>query len=166
MKRYAVGCVEKCHGLDGQLRIRSFSGEYGHLAGLKKITAMKGGVEKILHIEEMRVCAGFALVHFSGLQTREQAEVLCGFELWVDQSEACPLADDEYHVADLCRCRVLVGDAEAGSVVGIMETPASLLLEVRRSDGVIRLVPFVAAHIASVDVEAGIIRLKADWILE
>jgi 16S rRNA processing protein RimM len=166
MKQYAVGVVEKCHGLDGFLRVRSLSGEYGHFQGFKLVTARKDGQELKLELEAIRVSEQFALVKFRGMDSRERAQALAGWELWVEEKDACPLGADEFRIAELCKCRLQCGGKDLGAVTGVLDTAASPLLEVKLLDGSVRMVPFVKEHVESVDAAGGVIVLRSEWILE
>jgi 16S rRNA processing protein RimM len=161
----AVAFVMSAHGVKGEMRIRSFSGSFGHLEKLAAVIARKGGVEKRFAVESTRRRDPDMLMKLAGVDTREAAQELAGFELWVGRESAAPLGAGEYYAADLCGCRLYFGEREIGTVSGLLDTGAAELLEVVRTDGTKALVPFVDHFIGEVDVAAGRIMLKEEYIL-
>ena len=51
MERLAVGAVRAAHGTAGEVRVKSFSGETGHLLRLAEVTLRRGEVERTVAIE-------------------------------------------------------------------------------------------------------------------
>ena len=84
----------------------------------------RGGVERAVAIEVGPPALPDVLVKFAGVDDREAAQVLAGWELWVDRSRAAPLAAGEYYAADLCRLRRLRrGRAGGGGDRGLRDRP-------------------------------------------
>jgi 16S rRNA processing protein RimM len=105
------------------------------------------------------------LVRFSGIDTREKAQALAGFELWVEREHAAPLAEGEFYAADLCKCSLYYGEQLIGTVRSVVDAGPNQLLEVARAEGKTLLVPFIDHFIAEVDVEGGRISLREDYIV-
>jgi 16S rRNA processing protein RimM len=160
MELLAVGVVRAAHGTRGEVRVRSFSGETGHLLRLDEVRLRRGGVERTAAVEAARPGSPDVLVKFAGVDDRDAAQALAGWELWVDRSRAAPLAEGEYYAVDLCRCGVYVDGQRMGEVTGVCETGHAPLLEVRRSDGRTVMVPFTDHFVGEVDVAAGRVALR------
>lgn len=92
------------------------------------------------------------LVRFEGIDTRDQAMLLRG-PLYVEAGEARTLDRDEFWHDDLVGCKVVVGDAEVGTVSGVLTGPVQDLLQVDTERGE-RLVPLVKEIVTSIDTEA------------
>ncbi len=161
----AVGLIASTHGIGGELRVRSLSGQIGHLLCLRSVLLRKGDVEKPVDFEWVRRQDPGVIVKVEGLDTPEKARSLVGSEIWVPRAAAAPLGADEYYAADLCRCRLWFGDQEVGVVRSVWEGGPSQLLEVVGAKGRTFLVPFSEHFIGDVDIGAGMIRLKEDEIL-
>ena len=99
----AVGVIASTHGVNGELKVRSFSGEAGHLVGLREVILRKGAVEKTATFLHVRPHGQAVIVQVPGLETPEKARALVGWEIWVPMALAAPLARDEYYAADLSR---------------------------------------------------------------
>ncbi len=165
MDLLAVGVIRAAHGVGGEVRARSFSGSVEGLLKLRRAVARKGGVEMPLAIIASRSRPPDVLLRVAGVDTREKALRLVGFELWAGREDAAPLAAGEYYEADLCRCRLFFADELIGSVRAVVETGAAPLLEVSRPGGGSVLVPFVDHFIGDVDVAGERISLREDYVV-
>jgi 16S rRNA processing protein RimM len=165
MERMAVGAVSAAHGTSGEVRVKSFSGETDHLLRLREVALRRFGVERTVAVEACRPAPPDVLVKFAGVDDREAAQALTGWELWVDRSRAAPLAEGEYYAVDLCRCGVFVGAERVGAVRAVCETGHAPLLEVRTGDGRTVMVPFTDHFVGEVDVAAGRVELRDDEVV-
>ncbi|MCX7031376.1 MAG: ribosome maturation factor RimM [Spirochaetes bacterium] len=165
MERLAVGVVRTAHGTAGEVRVRSYSGEADHLLRLAEVVLRRGGAERTLKVEACRTALPDVLVKFAGIDHREAAQALAGWELCVDRSRAAPLADGEYYATDLCGCGLFVGAERVGVVTAVCETGHAQLLEVRTGDGRTVMVPFKDHFVGEVDVAAGRVELRDAEVL-
>lgn len=95
---------------------------------------------------------------------RNAAEALKGARVFVARSSFPTAGDDEYYWVDLIGCAVSNRDGAAlGSVTELLDTGAHSVLRVVQGEAE-RLIPFVAAYIDSVDLEAR--RIVVDWGLD
>jgi 16S rRNA processing protein RimM len=161
----AVGVISSTHGVGGELKVKSYSGEIGHLLTLRSIILKRGQVETPVELEWVRRQDPGVIVKVAGLDTPEKARTLVGSEIWVPRAAAAPLSEQEYYAADLCRCRLWFGEEEVGVVRSVWEGGPAQLLEVVGREGKIWLVPFSEHFIGDVDLSAGTIRLKDDEII-
>ena len=161
----AVGVITHTHGVTGELKVKSLSGEAAHLLGLREVLLRKGAVEKRASFVRVRAQGTGLIVQVAGLEAPETARALVGFEIWVPRSQAAPLSSGEYYEADLCGCTVWVGEREVGRVRSVWEGGPMQLLEVERGQGKAFLVPFSGHFVADVDVRTRRIRLTGDELL-
>jgi len=161
----AVGVVTGTHGVTGELKIKSLSGEVSHLLGLHEALFRKAGAEKRMRIVAARPQPAGIIAKVEGLESPETAKRLVGWELWVPRTLAAPLASGEYYASDLCRCRLWFGDQEVWAVCSVWDGGPAQLLEIRARDGRTIIVPFTDHFIAEVDLEAGRMVLREDEIL-
>lgn len=161
----AVGVITSTHGVAGDLKVRSFSGEAAHLLGLRGALLRKGAVERRVSFLQVRPQGTGVILRVQGLDSPEKARSLVGFEIWVPRSQAAPLADGEYYQADLCGCTVWVGDQDVGTVRSVWEGGPAQLLEVVGRGGKTFLVPFSEHFVGDVDIAGGRIRLTGDEVL-
>lgn len=101
------------------------------------------------------------VVHFEGVNSREAAERLRGLLLTVDVDATGDAGEDAWWDHQLVGLTVVgVDGTVVGTVEDVRHVPAVDVLAVRRADGGVALVPFVAAIVPEVDVAAG--RLVVD----
>lgn len=106
---------------------------------------------------------------FREVPDRNAAEAVDGFYIGAPREALPKPAEDEYYWADLVGMAVVnqAGDA-LGSVSSLVSTGAHDVLQVQDGEGedaIERLIPFVAAYILDVNLEARQIRVawEKDW---
>ncbi|MDY0309525.1 MAG: ribosome maturation factor RimM [Castellaniella sp.] len=186
-----VGRVVNAHGVRGWLKILPHSPQADALAGasvwwFKAPDPMLGSGAlarpRALKIRACRRQGGqFLAVQADGISDRNMAETLRGHTVWVSRASFPAAAEDEYYWVDLIGCDVHgLGDDGPrllGRVDQVLDNGAHAILQVMLgapdADGVFQpltdargrprhaLVPFVAAHVQSVDLQAR--RIDSDW---
>ncbi len=152
-----VGRITRPHGVRGEVSVLLISNRVERLAPGSVLESTRGPLE----VRSARPHKGGWLVHFAGVDHRDQAEALRNTVL-----SAAPIDDpDELWVHELIGAVVVDQDGVArGTVVQVLDNPASDLLELDSGS----LVParFIVSHVAGteirVDVPAGLFDLDAD----
>jgi 16S rRNA processing protein RimM len=185
-ERFVAGLLGGPFGLEGFIRLRTFSGETAHLLGLRSVCLRLLDGERICEVEKITGSGGRVLVKFRGVDDPEAAGLLRGAALLVDRKDAAPLGENEFYVEDLRGIRVVapreevcpegaacaaavsadVEDEVLGTVTGVLEAGGGWLLELRLPAGEFRLVPFRDEFFGEVDPEKGRAVLLKRWILE
>ena len=155
-----VGRVRRPHGVRGAVVVESLTDNAERWAAGSRLLAggtADGSLEPgaTLTVEHAQEHGAAMLVSFEGVEGREAAEALRGVELSVSRRDVPPAEDGTWYEFQLvgCRCHdAAAGDL--GEVVDLVEDGGGLLLVV--DDGLRRLpVPFVAAFLVKVDLDAG-----------
>jgi 16S rRNA processing protein RimM len=119
-----------------------------------------------------------AVAHAQGLETRGDAEALRGARVFVARSSFPTESANEYYWVDLIGLQVFNRKGDAlGTVQGLIDTGPQSVLRVAAAQGsgmvagvdaaapaTERLIPFVAAYVDEVSLEAG--RIIVDWELD
>ena len=151
MEHFVVGIIRGTHGLAGNCKVESTSGEFQHFTGMKDVVLRKNGVESKRTIEKVSVGNGILYIKFKGIDTPEDGKKLSGSEILVSREYACPCGEDEYYVEELKQCRLVYsgGSAEGlaagaapatgegvvvGTITDVLEGGAGDLLEVVLSE--------------------------------
>ena len=107
-------------------------------------------------IERARDQGAVWLVKFDGIADRNDAERWRDRYLYVLESELPAPAADEVYLHELPGMTVVL--AESGDVVGEVEAwyelPQGLVVEVKKPDGALVLVPYIPTVVKEVDVDA------------
>ena len=161
----AVGQIKTSHGLKGYLKVKSLSGEFEHLLGLKKVYI--GVISKLtaFEVEDVRAVSGAALLKLAGIDHREAAAAYRGQIVWADRGGASALGEEEYYVADLQGCRVYQRDSLIGSVLAVPEGSGGEFLEVESLTGERLIIPFSKHFVGKVEVKDRRIELTEEYEL-
>lgn len=179
--RFVIGLVGAPFGLQGFVKVRSFSGEIDHLLTLTRVAVRQDNTEKILDIEASVPLPPYLAIKFAGIDSPETAKTLTGAELVTDREYASPLKPGEYYIEDLRGLAVAVDSGattgkegaaggQSGEIVGyitdIVEGGGGDLIEIRLSTGEFKFVPFRSEFFAPIDLKAGRLILLERWVLE
>ena len=126
MEHFVVGIIRGTHGLAGNCKVESTSGEFQHFTGMKDVVLRKNGVETKRTIEKVSIGGGILYIKFSGINSPEDAKKLSGSEIVVSREFACPCGKDEYYVEDLKQCQLVY---TSGSAKGMAEKSAATTAE-------------------------------------
>lgn len=152
-----IGTVGRAHGLKGEVTVHLRTDEPER----RFAVGAKCRADRLsLVVAGFRNHSGSLLVSFEGVSDRSAAEALRGLELWatVPAGEA-PASAEEFYDRNLIGLRVQDhAGAAVGVVADVVHHPAHDSLLVRSDHGEY-LVPFVAALVPVVNVEAGEIQL-------
>lgn len=152
-----VGAIAGAFGVQGEVRLKSFTAEAADIASYGPLSTEDGTRQFTITLN--RPVAGGLSANLSGISTREQAEALRGLTLWAPREALPNLPDDEFYHADLIGLEVVdTGGKVLGRVKAIYDHGAGDILEVTGPQPL--LLPFTRAIVPTVDLAAG--RIVAD----
>jgi 16S rRNA processing protein RimM len=93
-----MAVIGSAHGIKGELRIKTFTGDPMALGEYGPLYAKDG---RAFEIEDIRPAGDVVVVRFKGIRDRTIAEGLTGTQLFVDRSVLPAEEDDEFYHADL-----------------------------------------------------------------
>ena len=155
-----MAVIGAAHGIKGELRVKTFTGDPQALADYGTLYASDG---RAFEIAAIRPAKEVVVVRFKGVNDRNAAEALTGTELFVDRS-ALPedMDEGEFYHADLIGLSV---KDEAGATVGQVSAVQNFgggdILEIQYAGRKGVLIPFTKAAVPEVDLVAGFIRVEA-----
>ena len=175
-----LGRIQEAWGIKGWVRIQPHSADTSALFDSKDwflqppearfargFSAFSGSVQ--VSVADIKTHADGIVARLEGVDDRNGAEALKGVRISLPRSAFPPAADGEYYWVDLIGLDVVNREGvHLGVVRDLMPTgPTSVLVMeyTETIDGVEktaeRMVPFVAAYIDDVDLQAR--RITADW---
>lgn len=115
-----IGRVGKTHGLDGKLKVSSFSGQPENFLGYKELVLVDsdGRLSPPLAVESCRMQGKHAVIGFSGIKSPEQAQEAVGAGVLVEKSSLPPAAEDEFYWHEYLGKKLVDAD---GSEIGRIE---------------------------------------------
>jgi len=148
-----LGVVGAPHGVRGEVRIKTFTGDPLAIADYGPLSDSKG---RSFEISDIRPAKEVVVARLKGVTTREAAEALNGVELFVARDKLSAGEDeDEFLQADLIGCSVIgPGGAPLGTVSAVENYGAGDLLDIETPDGRSVLMPFTKAFAPRIDIAA------------
>lgn len=150
-----VGIIGRAHGLRGEVsvHVRTDEPDRRFAPGARLRVGDSDAV-----VAAARWHSGHLLVRLAGVDDRTAAEALRGSQVWARvPADEPPAGEDEYYDRHLVGLAVRDHTgAEVGTIRDVLHPPAHDTLVVATASGE-RLVPFVAALVPVVDLDAGFV---------
>ena len=153
----AVGKISGTHGIKGQLKVYSYSGNLESLSAARivMLKSPDGATLQEIGIKSVKPHSGGFILSLKDYDDIDRALPLVGSELLLKRSQLPEPEDDEYYWCDLIGLRVVTTDGvELGTLDDIFETGSSDIYVVRK-DTREYLIPAIASVISSVDLAGG-----------
>ena len=153
--RICVAQVGAAHGIRGEVKLRSFTGDPEAVADYGVLESEDGAQH--FTIEALRHAKGHLVAQLSGIRDRSAAARLANLRLYVPRERLPPTEPEEFYHADLIGLRAEDRHGtELATIVGIHDFGAGDLLELRpRGRAGTVLMPFTAASVPVVDIAGG-----------
>ncbi|MEO1089117.1 MAG: ribosome maturation factor RimM [Pseudomonadota bacterium] len=164
-ERVCLAVVTGAHGLAGEVRLRTFTGEPEAVAAYGPLEDASG--RSRLRITSLRVTTKDVIARFDGIADRTAAEGLKGTELWLPRERLPEPDDDEWYVADLQGLDVVdQGGRLVGRVRAVTDHGAGDVVEILAPDGKELVLPFTRNLFPDVDPVAGRMVMAPNDVLE
>jgi len=157
-----VGHVQKPHGTGGEVAVRPLTDhpESVFRSGVVLRGSRDGRTPDPdfppLRIVEARAVPAGQLVIFGGVEDRDAAEALRGLDLMEHRDNLEPPGEDEVYLHELEGLEVRGPAGETlGQVVAVYDLEPAPLLEVRRREGGVLMLPFRREFVPEVEIEEG-----------
>jgi 16S rRNA processing protein RimM len=150
-----LGEILRPHGVRGEIRVRVLTEYPERLPQMPQVyigNSPEAPADRPFAIERARVQQDYALVKLSGIDTRDQAEMLRGQFLMVETKDAVPLEDDEIYLYELIDMTVVTEAGDAlGRLMEVIETGANDVYVIDSPEYGEVLIPATPEVILSVD---------------
>ncbi len=149
-----IGQITKPHGVRGEVRVRPHTDLPERFSWLTQVYVGQTNPQ-LRQVESMRWHKEILLLKFDGLDSRDAIEGLRGQYLQVPESEAIPLADDEYFLFQLIGLQVVSDEGHVlGELKRVIETGANHVFVVRGEAGEL-LLPDIPDVVLDINFEDG-----------
>lgn len=148
-----VGKIIGTHGIKGQLRVYSYSGNIESLSDARSV-ALKcsDGSQVEYELKSFNANSGKFIIGLRNFDDIDQAKTLVGSELCLKRCQLPKLSADEYYWSDLIGLSVIIDDGTPlGTIKDIFETGSSDIYVVR-GESREYLIPAISDVIKSVDL--------------
>ena len=149
-----VAQIGAAHGVRGEVRINTFTGDPMALGGFKALVLADGTPGPTLL--SVRPAKGAVVARVKGSEDRNGAERLRGLKLYISRSDLPPPNEDEFYLADLIGLTVETSAGESlGTVKAVQDFGAGDLLEIQPAKGPSWWLPFTREAVPEVRLPEG-----------
>jgi 16S rRNA processing protein RimM len=130
-----VGKSIKAQGLKGEIKILPFSGVPEDLLAVGDFELRHG--QEVLNFKPtgVRGQGKYLVAKFAGVDDRDRAESLAGFEVWVPKEALPELAPDEFYWHDMIGLQAFTAEGRSlGRVASLMATGGHDVLVIKDGD--------------------------------
>jgi 16S rRNA processing protein RimM len=162
-----LGSINGTHGLKGWVKVFSYTDPLEAILNYSPWILRKGGAEREIRIKDGQASGKRLIVQVEGIDTRDQAEDLIGYEVRVNVDAMPDLEEGEFYWFQLEGLSVENSSGETlGKIAQILETGANDVMVVDPTDDSIdkqqRLIPYLEGDVVKeVDQEIGVVIV--DW---
>jgi 16S rRNA processing protein RimM len=158
-----MGRVAAPYAVKGWIKVQAFTQYLDSLLDYPIWWLGKQGQWRQYAVLEAKVHSQSLLAHLEGLDDRDAAEAITGWEIAVARDDLPPTDEDEFYWSDLIGYQVvnLAGET-LGRLEGFLETGAHDVMQVKGDKDY--LIPFTAPIVDRVEKEAA--RVVVDWGLD
>jgi len=132
--KVCLGTIVGVHGVQGAVRIKSFTADPADVAAYGAVSDESGG--RRFEVKVLGQARGTVLARLSGVADRNAAEALRGLRLYVPRAALPEANEDEFYHADLIGLPVETREgAPLGSVRAVLNFGAGDILEYKPPNG-------------------------------
>ncbi|MFD2238664.1 ribosome maturation factor RimM [Aureimonas populi] len=148
-----LATIGGAHGIKGEVRVKSFTGEPEDIGAYGPLFDAKGARYTV---KSARLSKTVVIVRFAEVADRNHAERLNGTELFVDRSVLPREGEDEFYHSDLVGLVARRLDGEViGEVIAFHDFGAGDILEIAPDGGASVMIPFTLEAVPEVDLDLG-----------
>jgi len=153
-QRLEVGQIVNTFGIKGFVKIYPYVDDITRFEDLKTVYLKSKKQEKKLEIEEVKYKKNMVLIKFKGIETVEQAKTLRNSYIEIDRSDAIPLEEGQYFIADLLGLEVFEDTGEKlGILDDIFNNGSTDIYVVKNELGKQFLLPYIDDVIKQIDLK-------------
>ena len=151
--RICVAQIGAAHGIRGEVRLRSFTGDPMAVTSYGPLESEDG--RQRFEIEALRPAKDVFVARLRGVADRDAAEKLTNLRLYVSRDKLPPAEEGEFYHADLVGLAAVTPDGAAlGTVTAVLNFGAGDILEIKPASGEPLLVPFTDTTVPDIDMQA------------
>jgi 16S rRNA processing protein RimM len=157
----SVGKVSGVFGVKGWVKVFSFTDPRENILIYSPWLLKKGDQTKVVNVVDGQLQSKTIVAQLSGINDRDQAEGLMGWDVFITQNQLPKAAKGEYYWSELIGLNVeTIAGVQLGVVDSLLETGANDVIIVRGERE--RVIPFLQGQtIINVDLDAG--KIVVDW---
>lgn len=161
-----LGKITSVHGVRGEVKIYSFTDPIDNLLDYPRWTLKRDGEVRQMELVSGRLQGKVLVAKLKGLDDREVARTLAGFDICVPREQLPDLEDGEFYWYQLIGLKVIDLQGQLlGRLDHLLETGANDVMVVKPCPGSLddreRLLPYTEQCVQQIDLAAG--EMRVDW---
>ena len=126
-EQFIVGFIRGSHGVTGEVKVESASGETEHFYSMKEVTLRDGktGDSKLCKVESVDEGAATLYMKFEGINSPEEVRKLNGWQIVVPRKYARKLGKNEWYIEDLKNCALNFYPEQGNDGLAVWTAPAT-----------------------------------------
>lgn len=161
-----VGKIFSVHGVRGEVKVYSFTDPIENLLSYRNWTLRRDGSVKQVELVSGRSTQKDLVAKLKGLDDRDEARLLSGYEICISRSLLPNLTSGEYYWYQLVGLKVIDQLGQLfGKIDHLLETGANDVMVVKPCAGSLddreRLLPYTEQCVLAIDLGAG--EMRVDW---
>ena len=156
-----VGKISGVFGVKGWVKVFSFTDPRENILTYSPWVLKKGDETKTVNVVDGQLQGKTIVAQLSGVNDRDQAANLMGWDVFITQDQLPAAAKGEYYWSDLVGLKVeTIDGVQLGVVDSLLETGANDVIVVQGERE--RAIPFLQGEtVINIDLDAG--RIVVDW---
>lgn len=159
---YLIAEAVSLYGKKGFVKIKSFSDFPGRFKKLDYVWFDFFGDMKKFVVDGVFEKKGSIYMKFGNFDSADDAEIILGKKIYVDEKNLIDLPEDVFFIHDLIGSSVLRNEKKIGIITDVLSLPANDVYVVHNSEGEEILIPALKDFIEKYDPENKVMILKPD----
>ncbi|MDD4200051.1 MAG: ribosome maturation factor RimM [Eubacteriales bacterium] len=147
-EKIKIGKIVNAVGLKGEVKVYNYSDSSDIYGQLKAIY----DEEVLREVKGVREQKNTVILSLEGIETRDEAEMAKGRELYITENDLPKLPQGQYYVRDLIGMEVVLEDgSHLGEITHVIQNTAQDVFEVETAEGKKVLIPRVPEFVLDID---------------
>tara|TARA_B100000886_G_C20322896_1_gene448913 strand:+ start:238 stop:729 length:492 start_codon:yes stop_codon:yes gene_type:complete len=152
-----IGKIGKIHGLDGSIRLHSFTENPDDILKFKSFYLNNG---HSIRIKFLRAKGSIFICKINSISCSEKVKDYVNQLVRINENELPKLNDGNYYFNQLVKMKVFLNQKNYGIVVSVNNHGAGDYLEIKTKKNKKILVPFITSHILDTNLQENMITLN------
>lgn len=154
LRMYLVGIVLKPQGLHGEIKIESISPDPARFKDLDTVFIQNENRYQAYSIVRCRLSNRFVFLRLKDVNSRNDAELLRGKELFIEKEDLLKPGEDEFFIHDLVGCSVTDENNQIiGEIDNVLQYSTNDVLMILDKDNNEILIPFIKDIVKKIDLQ-------------
>ncbi len=157
-----VGKISGVFGIKGWVKVFSFTGYREDILQYSPWQLTKNGVTKHVEIITGQLQNQLVVAQIKGIDDRNAAESLMGWEIFIEKAQLLPIKENEYYWSDLIGLQVEnIEGVVLGVIDNLLETGANDVIVVQGEERQ-HAIPFIQPQVV-LEIDLAEKKMRVDW---